>query len=230
MPEIKLYGTRLSPYVEKVVRALHLKGLAYELVEVKRPGDLRKWNPVTAKMPALEIDGEHVYDSTFILRRLEELQPEPALFSADATTAARERLLEDWADESLYWLRMSILWSDPKAAASAVLGAMPIPGLLKPVVGAVMTRQFLATIRSQGTGRLPREVLLRELALRLGDLAQLLGEGPYLFGERPGAADLAVFGQLHFQVVAPPPEFDKALDEHPGLRAWKERVDRVTAE
>jgi len=34
---------------------------------------------VTGKIPVLEIDGAKVYDSTFILRRLDEIQPDPPL-------------------------------------------------------------------------------------------------------------------------------------------------------
>ncbi len=58
MPEITLYGSRISPFVEKVARALALKGLEFRAVDLKSPGDLKRWNPVTGKMPVLEIDGD----------------------------------------------------------------------------------------------------------------------------------------------------------------------------
>ena len=45
MPEITLFGSRQSPFVEKTVRGLQLKGLEFELVEPKRPTDVGKWNP-----------------------------------------------------------------------------------------------------------------------------------------------------------------------------------------
>ena len=47
-------------------------------------------------MPVIEIDGERVYDSTFIVRRLDEIEPKPALLSPDPFVAAQQRLLEDW--------------------------------------------------------------------------------------------------------------------------------------
>ena len=65
----RLFGSRVSPFVEKVVRALQLKGIRYGLVAPKSPADFGRWNPQTRKMPVLEIDGERTYDSTFILRR-----------------------------------------------------------------------------------------------------------------------------------------------------------------
>jgi len=100
-PLATVFGSRLSPFVE-VVRTLKLEGFRISLVQPKSPADFRHWNPQTGKMPVLEIDGEHVYDSTFILRRLGELCPQPPLFDEDPVIATRQRFLEDRSDESLY--------------------------------------------------------------------------------------------------------------------------------
>ena len=86
-----VFGSRLSPFVEKVVRALALKGIDFELVPPRGPRDFSRWNPQTKKMPVLEIDGERTYDSTFIIRRLEELVPDPPLTAGDGATAAAQR-------------------------------------------------------------------------------------------------------------------------------------------
>src|SRR5512140_3858000 len=114
--DVRVFGSRLSPFVEKVVRALALKRAPYALVDVRGPGDFRRWNPQTGKMPVLDVDGDRTYDSTFILRKLDALVPEPALFDADPAIAARQRFLEDWSDESLYWYGMGLRWSDANAA------------------------------------------------------------------------------------------------------------------
>ena len=53
--EATLFGSRLSPFVEKVARTMQLKGLAFKLVEPKSPTDFKKWNPRTQKMPVLEL-------------------------------------------------------------------------------------------------------------------------------------------------------------------------------
>ena len=82
MTKVRLFGSRLSPFVEKVARALALKKVEFELVEPTSPTDFRKWSPQTAKMPVLEIDGDRVDDSTFILRRLDEDFAEPPLYVA----------------------------------------------------------------------------------------------------------------------------------------------------
>src|SRR5512138_1871761 len=99
--QARLFGSRASPFVEKVLRGLWYKGVDVELVGVRSPSDFKRWSPKTGKMPVLELDGQRVYDSTFILRALEKTVPEPPLWSRDPAVAAQQRLLEDWADESL---------------------------------------------------------------------------------------------------------------------------------
>src|SRR5947209_4005460 len=131
--EAKLFGSRLSPFVEKVARALQLKGIAFTLVPPKSPADFKRWNPRTRKMPVVEIDGRRVFDSTLILRRLDQLVPEPPLFDRDAGVAARQRFLEDWSDESLYWYAIALRWSD--AAGAAVRRGATAPGGLLPARG-----------------------------------------------------------------------------------------------
>ena len=79
MQRVTIYGSRLSPFVEKVIRGVQRKALAWELIEPKSPADLGKWNPQTGKMPVVDFAGERLFDSTFILRRLDELVPNPPL-------------------------------------------------------------------------------------------------------------------------------------------------------
>jgi glutathione S-transferase len=58
MANLRLFGSRMSPFVGKVARALALKNAGFELVDPRSPTEFRQWNPQTGKMPVLEIDGE----------------------------------------------------------------------------------------------------------------------------------------------------------------------------
>lgn len=100
----RLFGSRLSPFVEKVARALQRKRIPFELEEPAGPWSFRSWNPQARKMPVLEIDGRRIYDSTFICRHLDTIVPNPVLLSADPKVAAAQRNLEDWSDEGLIHL------------------------------------------------------------------------------------------------------------------------------
>jgi glutathione S-transferase len=228
-PSITLYGSRLSPFVEKVARALHYKKQPFRHVDLKSPLDLGRWNPQTRKMPVLEIDGRKDYDSTFLLRWIDELWPDPPLFSADPAVMLRQRHLEDWSDESLYFYVFSLRWTDRNAPATvAQLGSI-VPWFLRPIAGFVFHRQIKPLTHAQGLGRLPVGRLVSELERRLDELVVLLGESPYFYSDTPSAADLAIFGQFSTLRSGATPDGAALLDERPALQQWYDRVAAATA-
>ena len=100
---ITLYGPALAPYTEKVRRALLYKRLPFAFHEPESPEDYKRWNPKSGMLPAIEVDGQLIEDSTDILYALDDRYPDPPLLSSDPTIATRQRQLEDWADESFLW-------------------------------------------------------------------------------------------------------------------------------
>ncbi len=228
MSRTVLFGSPISPFVDKVQRALRLKKVEYELVGPKGPGDIKRWNPQTRKMPALELNGERIIDSTFILDRLDALFPEPPLLSRNPATRASQRLLEDWSDESLYWYLMGLRWNEKNTRASADQIAAGAPAVLRPLLRRALTRQLGGMTRAQGMGRLPADVVVRELGQRLDDLVALLGDRPYFFAEQLSRADLAVCCMLHTGMSGPTPEFNQLVGERPSLAQHQQRVREVT--
>jgi len=228
--QVQIFGSRLSPFVEKVVRGVTLKGLQYSLVDVKTPLDFKRWNPQTGKMPVLDIEGERTYDSTLILRALDARFPEPPLVDADPQVAARQRFLEDWSDEALYWYGMALRWAEANSDATVaqVMGSMPLPAFLRPLVGMVFRRQVSAQARAQGLARLPIDVLLGELERRFDELLVWLGDRPFFFADRPSVADLAIFGQLQGLQSGPTPQAVELIRARPALGAYFARVDAAT--
>ena len=97
---MKIIGSYLSPYVRKVLVALHLKGLAYEIDPIiPFLGDERfaALSPLR-RIPVLTDDAVTLSDSSVILQYLEERYPQPALYPADIADRARARWLEEYAD------------------------------------------------------------------------------------------------------------------------------------
>lgn len=97
---MKLYGALASPYVARVVMFADLKGL--ELPMEPAPGGMgsdeyRKIN-ATGKIPALEVDGQCIAESTVICEYLESIHPEPALLPADPMEQAQTRMVARMTD------------------------------------------------------------------------------------------------------------------------------------
>lgn len=225
MPRIVLYGSRLSPFVEKAWRGLRHKGLEFTF-ETPSPLALRRLNPVTGKMPVATFDGETVHDSSFILRRADQLRPDPPLFSADPEEAAEQRRLEDWADESLYWYVMALRCSARNRAATLEQILSIVPAAMRPLAGFMVGRQLKGMCRAQGLGRLPYEEALHELGVLLDDLGTSLGARAFFHGERPGAADFALHGQLNTLLSGPTPDAEPLVV--PALRDHMKRVEEAT--
>jgi glutathione S-transferase len=92
---------------------LEQKGIAYkrtDLLPVISKGALRVAGFPRVTVPALKIDGRRVQGSREIARELDRLQPEPALFPADAEKRAAVEEAEQWGDEVLQPPMRQILW------------------------------------------------------------------------------------------------------------------------
>jgi glutathione S-transferase len=225
MAEVQIVGSRVSPFVEKVVAAAEYKKIPFDLRDVKSPGELAKLSPVTGKMPIVIFGDVMVYDSTFILREFEELAPDPPLLASDPQVAAAQRQLEDWSDESLYWHLMALRWSTENEARTVEQLAVFAPRALRPLAGPILRRMIGRSTKVQGLGRLPYPVLLREVGERLDDLVLLLAQRSFFYASRPSVADFALFGQFKAGCSGPTPDFEQLVSERPTLTDWMKRVE-----
>ena len=88
---IKLYSYHRNSAGERVRISLNLKGVPYAYVSAPALGDAyRAINP-QGLMPALDVDGRILVQSTAILEYLEERWPEPRLLPADPLLRAEAR-------------------------------------------------------------------------------------------------------------------------------------------
>jgi glutathione S-transferase len=125
---------------------------------------------------------------------------------------------------------MALRWTIPANAARTIgLISKNTRPILRPLAKAVAPRLIASQTRAQGTGRLPLAVLLGELDRHLTNLTQLLGDGPFFFAApQPSIADLAVFGQLGFLHSSVTPEGTAAVEKHPELLEFCQRLDALT--
>jgi glutathione S-transferase len=94
---MRLYRFRFSTNVERVTLALAHKGLEVESIWVD-PDDRSPVEQASGQrlVPVLEDGGRVVFDSTAILRHLEQRYPDPPLYPRDEARRAEMELYVDW--------------------------------------------------------------------------------------------------------------------------------------
>lgn len=234
MPQVTIYHyaaktrtTTLSAPSGKVHMALRFKGIEYRSVPVT-PISVKKLNP-RGRVPILEVDGARVVDSTDILTFLDERFPEPTLTPTDPARRAEAWLMEDWADEVLYFQVAWLRWGIPRNFVR--MRAFLVPGLAAPMrwlVARLALRQAVGRFRAQGIGLKDEAVVRRELQQGLeAVMSKVRSAGGFLVGEDLTRADIALASNLD-QLVSPgitPEAADAAL----AIDGVADYLDRVHA-
>jgi glutathione S-transferase len=192
----KLYVVHGSHPCATVQRALDMKSVPYEVVELLPPmhAALQRVRFGSRTVPGLKLEsGEKLSGSRAIIRRLEELAPEPALFPADPDARVAVGRAEEWGDEVWQPMARRLLWRTftmcPQAMKSYQAGSrfpLPAPAVraLAPTVNAVERRLNAA---DEGAVRAD----LRALPGHLDRIDGWIAEG-VLGGESVNAADLQI--------------------------------------
>ena len=221
-PRITVYGTAVTPYTIKVMRALHWKRLPYALEEPQSADDYRRWSPKNGLLPVIDVDGTRVQDSAAILDLLDARFPDPSLLSGDPKLAREQRRLEEWVGETFFyhlfrWVRARVgVGAAPRSGEG--LGPMMRLGLIGPN-GQIRPEVFDTSDGGPGP----------EFANAVDELAKLLGRRPFFFSDRLSRADLAVFAALSGLMRDRYPGGAALLRSSPALWEFCARVDRATA-
>ena len=209
-----------SPFVMKAMLLLKLASLPYR---EDRGGYLKA---PKGKLPYIDDRGTIVADSTFIRLHLESAHG----IDFDAGLDARERgiawSVEKMCEEYLYFALVDARWGrDENFAKGPARFFDTIPTPVRPIVSALVRRKTLRRLKAQGVGGHSRPEIER-LAIRdLDAISAVLGDKPYLLGERPCGADAAVFGMVAGLLA---PTFETPIRQHaeglPNLTAYAERI------
>jgi glutathione S-transferase len=192
----KLYVLPGSHPCAAVEVALEMKSIPYDRVDLlptleQLIGPLR-WGGRT--VPGMRIGSERLLGSRTIMRRLDELTPEPALLPPPGTPAYAQVLeAERWGDETFQGVPRQILdvafLRRPSVLESYAGDAkLPLPApLLRPALPLTARMLALKTKARDETARSSIAALPRQLARIEGWIAEgLLG------GEQANAADLQI--------------------------------------
>ena len=193
-----VYGLAASTYVWSTRLALAEKGVAHELVEVgfgqHREEPHLSRHPF-AKMPAFEHDGFALYETQAILRYIDEGFPVAPLQPTDLHQFSRMNQVIGIVDAYAY---------------PSIIGGIVFNRMLAPRLG-------LPVDEASVTAAQPRARLC------VSEIARLMGDDPYLAGERVSLADLMVIPLFYY--FARLPEGEAPLAEHPNISPWMRRME-----
>jgi glutathione S-transferase len=197
MSEIKLYVLPGSHPCAAVEAALSLKSMPFDRVDLLPLTQIlvgpSRYGGKT--VPGMRIDGERLVGSRTIMRRLDELTPEPSLLPAEGDPARAQVLeAERWGDEELQGVARDILprafIRKPAAMESFVADDVKLPlprPLLRP---SLPLTARLMTLRSKTSDETARAVIAA-LPSQLDRIDAWIADG-LLGGEHPNAADLQI--------------------------------------
>jgi len=215
-----------SPFCVKVRDALRYKRVPFETINATSPMQVRKLNP-RGKLPVMIDDGTKLADSTEIIRHLETRHPEPRLYPQDPRTRAMALMIEDWADESLYWHVVYERWqvSEQFAKFDAVVFS-PVPAAVRPMVRLLFARQTRGQLRGQGLGRLGVGEQ-REKFRSAMDWLDSMVDGQFLCGSELSVADVAVAAQVGALNIPFTPVAEAEIHAHAKVMRWLERTSEA---
>ncbi len=222
-----LHAYALSPFNDKVLRLLNHKGIPCEVREYAL-GDraVKQLNP-SGKLPCLEHDGKLIPDSTDIVYYVEKQFPQNSLLPDDPVQQALLHIIEDWADESLYFYEMHLRFGIP-ANGEKNIPRMLVnnTGVLKWFLGKVIPGGLRKITHSQGVGRKSLQQLEVDLHRHCSAVNKLLGAGDWLLGDTLSIADLALHPML--TAFEDAPEGAAVLAQYPAIADWKSRLRAAT--
>ena len=209
-----------SPFVIKTEVQLKMAGLAYRCEHGGLPSAPK------GKLPYIDDGGVVVADSVFIRDYLEKtyrIDLDQGLSRGQRALAwTVERMVED----HLYWCMVHTRWTDDDNFAKGpahFFDAVPEP--MRAEVRSQARERVSQALFGQGVGRHSPEEIGDLAARSFAALAEILGDQPFLTGERPCGADASLFGLVAGVLT---PLFDTRVRDaalaHANLVAYQARM------
>ena len=208
---------------------LELKGLAYEVREyngllaakAKRLSKAGKL-PVLDYVPPGAKKSQRIQDSSLILEFLERRHPEPSLWPSDPRERALAHVLEDWADESLFWFEAYFRLCDPVAGDKA----QPLLGAGRPAWEGWVVRKageltYKRKLAAVGLSNFDEDQLVTMIRGHFDAIEELVRGREWVVGDRQSIADIALAAQLGEFVRTS--RFADELRGREALWSWLER-------
>lgn len=180
-----------SPFCAKAIWLLNLSGQPWQREDTPDPRRMPR-----QKLPAIRVDGRVIPDSDNIRDYLESLGTDFDAGLSDMERATSRAFIR-MAEEHMYFHIVMDRWGDD--AIWPTIRETYFSSIPKPIRGLVtgsLRRAAMKGMHGQGIGRLTPEERLLRIEADLTAITTRLWHGPFLFGDRPTAADASVAAML----------------------------------
>lgn len=244
-PVQELMGAPGSPYTRKMLGVMRFRHIPYRLEHQSRiplSSEVRhRKRRVEAKVPLLptfyfsdEQGGEvAVTDSSPMIRRFEKIYEGRSVIPSDPALALIDMLLEDYGDEWLTKAMFHYRWhydADIKKGGDILprWGGISQPeDKVAPISEFIRERQ-ISRLKYVGSNEVTKSTIEDSFKRFIHLLDKHLTVQPFLMGERPGASDFAVYGQLTCLALFDPTPQAIILAQCPRVYAWVEIVEELS--
>ena len=180
----------VSQFVLKIETYLRMADIEFR---VKSLGIAFAETAPKGKLPYIEHDGTNVADSSIIIDYLKAQFGDPLDAELAPVDKARGHAIKRMVEEHLWWVMNRERWSAPENPY------WDTPGLLKELSQTEYEEARDDSLRKcaeHGVGGFTDEELAARGAQDIAALSVLLGEAPFILGERPTSFDATVYAFL----------------------------------
>ncbi|HEY6417464.1 MAG TPA: glutathione S-transferase family protein [Candidatus Binataceae bacterium] len=209
--EIILHQYVTSPFSEKIRRIFAHKKISWRSVEqpvIMPKPDLIPLTGGYRRIPVMQLGADVYCDTGIIIRKLDEMFPEPTLYPGGSQAACEA--INMWADRRLFWSTTPVIFEK----LAAVVPKEFVEDRSKMMRGANFAEIALAAPDARNQLRAFLDLLDRQLADR-----------PFLLGNAFSLADAACFHPVWF-LRAEPGAFGLAR-RNSNLMRWFDRVEAM---
>ncbi len=195
-----------SPFCMKLETWLRMADLEYQVQPVS---DTRR--APLGKMPWIEDAGKVIGDSSLIIEHLKATRsydPEVALLKEQRALAlAVQRLVENHLSFAMVHYR----WLTDSGWAQMRSLFQSVPAPIRPLVTRMVRRKIARDLRGHGLGLHPTQTIMAFAKDDLSAISELLGQGPFLFGNQPTTIDTVIFASFANFLRGP---MEASIQEH----------------
>lgn len=235
---LRLVGAPGSPYTRKMRALLRYRRIPFHFV-VRNSRDDRDVPEVpVALIPVLVFPDEGggearaMIDSTFQIERLEERVKERSVVPPDPALCLLDKLVEDYADEWLTKCMFHYRWAfgaDVEKAAAVLprWSSVCLPDEAVAKASKMFAERQVGRLGVVGSNPTTAPVIEESYTRFLRLFEAHLARSPFVLGERPGASDFAVYGQLT-QLVWFDPTPTAIAQGFPRVLAWMDLLEDLS--